>query len=171
MVTAIPPNHSPDGITGSGSLTSPSSTPPKTTSDSRKEKGFTLATLYFMIPRLFMDTPARPKPHLHLPPGFLANQFERETAQALEGVATVFGAWDHCFQCVEVSHRPGVRWTIENSPLVSHRCIVASTLTRIIVLQGDWTGRRERESRAALTRIPPLVAPDSLITTSESTNV
>ncbi|KAH6896100.1 hypothetical protein BKA70DRAFT_1438817 [Coprinopsis sp. MPI-PUGE-AT-0042] len=74
-VTAILPNHSLDDITGSGSLTSPSPTPSKTT---RKEKAFALATLYFMIPRLLTDTPALPKPHLHLPPGFLANQLPFE---------------------------------------------------------------------------------------------
>ncbi|KAH6896079.1 hypothetical protein BKA70DRAFT_784397 [Coprinopsis sp. MPI-PUGE-AT-0042] len=73
-VSAILPNHSLDGITCSGSLTSPSPTPSKTTSDSRKEKAFAFATLYFMIPRLLTDTPALPKPHLHLPPGFIPNQ-------------------------------------------------------------------------------------------------
>ncbi|KAH6907774.1 hypothetical protein BKA70DRAFT_344799 [Coprinopsis sp. MPI-PUGE-AT-0042] len=52
VVTSIPPNHSLDDITGSGSLTSPSPTPSKTTSDSRKEKAFALATLYLMILRL-----------------------------------------------------------------------------------------------------------------------
>ncbi|KAH6896090.1 hypothetical protein BKA70DRAFT_785153 [Coprinopsis sp. MPI-PUGE-AT-0042] len=52
LVISIPPNHSLDDITGSGSLTSPSPAPSKTTSDSRKEKVFALATLYLMILRL-----------------------------------------------------------------------------------------------------------------------
>ncbi|KAH6871854.1 hypothetical protein BKA70DRAFT_298253 [Coprinopsis sp. MPI-PUGE-AT-0042] len=61
--------------------------------------------------------------------------------------------------------------TVENAPLVSHRRIVASKLTWGIVLEDDWTGRRERESRAVLTHIPPLAAPSSLNTTSESTSL
>ncbi|KAH6876492.1 hypothetical protein BKA70DRAFT_1412534, partial [Coprinopsis sp. MPI-PUGE-AT-0042] len=74
VVTSIPPNHSLADITGSGSLTSPSPTPSKTTSDSQKEKAFARATLCFMIPRLLPNAPALPNPHLHLPPGFVADE-------------------------------------------------------------------------------------------------
>ncbi|KAH6907262.1 hypothetical protein BKA70DRAFT_1563203 [Coprinopsis sp. MPI-PUGE-AT-0042] len=151
-VTAIPPNHSPDDITGSGSLTNPSPTPSKTTSDSRKENGATqtapISTPWVLSPidrfsrvstprsrsppqvpqtrdstkeksgqgcesgdliRLYSPqgevtptTSSAAEPSLSVPERKLdADAGERKTAQALEGVATVFDAWDHCFQSVE----------------------------------------------------------------------
>ncbi|KAH6907207.1 hypothetical protein BKA70DRAFT_1401119 [Coprinopsis sp. MPI-PUGE-AT-0042] len=58
-VAAIPPNYSLDNIKGSGSLTGPSPIHP------RHSRTFE---------RLLANASAQSKPHLHLPPGFIANQ-------------------------------------------------------------------------------------------------
>ncbi|KAH6876487.1 hypothetical protein BKA70DRAFT_1576821 [Coprinopsis sp. MPI-PUGE-AT-0042] len=157
---------------------SSTSSPFKHSSDSRQEKWFILATLYFTIPRPLTNASVQPKQRLYLPPGPAIG-----AQRSVDGAARVALSSVPTLPQGEVA--PTLNLTVEPSLLVPERKLgddageretpnrrtKASTLTRNIALKEYRTEGTKRGSRVVSMRIVSFVAPSSLNATSEFTTL